>query len=105
MAWETAVVLGIVSVPFLMILIMTVLDKQHMPIKLLLLLMSFLLIGAILTIMINIAEGNDTEVMNIINGVYIGWIPVFMLFVFWFVISFIIEIVASIKVKRKRKYG
>ena len=106
MAWETAVVLGIIAVPALLLFIMLALkQKEHQPIRLLLLLISFLLIGAILVILMQIAEPNDAEINNVLDAVFRGWIPVFLFVVFWFVLYFFIDVVAAIRRKRRRPNG
>lgn len=106
MAWETAVVLGVIAVPSLLLFIMLALkQKEHQPIRLLLLLISFLMIGGIFVILMQIAEPNDAEINNIIDVMYRGWLPVFLFFSFWFIIYFFIDVVAAIRRRRRTPNG
>ena len=88
--WETAVVGALVGVTWLFAHLAFTLKDEHAPLKLLLLLMSFLSIGTTLFVTSQIASLNDSGVASIVDVIWRGYMAIFIFVAFYFSIKFLI---------------
>jgi hypothetical protein len=98
--WETAVIAGLVGTMFLWTHLAFNLREEHSPLKLLLLMMSFLGISVTLFVTKQIAELNDAGIGAIIDVIFRGYTIIFMFVIWWFIIKFIIHVINLIRKPR-----
>ena len=106
MAWESAVVGGMIGILFLWSFLAFNLGKngtkeqEHPALRLLLVLMIFLGVFVTLWVMKLIADLNDAGISAIIDVVFQGYGYVFMFVVFYYIITYIFYMINLLKVKR-----
>lgn len=112
MSWEIALVATFVGIAFSLFYLGSSLDKDHAPLKLLMLLMGLLLLVANFGILPQIIDANVDVIGNttiqaaltdVVDKTYSGFIYVLWIVVAYFLIYFLYKTVKSIKVKRQER--
>jgi|TARA_Y100000310_G_C20671753_1_gene810684 hypothetical protein len=106
--WETAVVGGLIGIMFIWTYLSFNIGnredgvgvRDHVGIRMLLILMTFLSVFVTLWVIKLIADLNDSGVASIIDVVFRGYGYVFMFIVFYYIITYIIYVINLLKIKR-----
>lgn len=98
--WEGAIIGGLLGTVWLWAYLAFNMREEHAPIKLLLLLMSFLGLGVILFVTNQIADLNDSGIGEVVSWIYTGYLYIFIFVTWYFIIKFIVHVINLLKVAR-----
>jgi hypothetical protein len=98
--WEGAIIGGLLGTIWLWSYLAFSMREEHSPIKLLLLLMSFLGMGVVLFVTKQIADLNDAAIASIVEWIFVGYMWIFIFVIWYFIITFIIHVINLIRVKQ-----
>lgn len=104
--WEVAIVGGLIGIMFIWAYMSFNIGKaegreqEHVAIRLLLLLMTFLFIIPTLWVMRTIANANDTQLGNLFEAMFAAWVLIFLFLAFYYVIIFGIFTINLLRMKR-----
>lgn len=92
MAWEIALALGMIIIPFILIFLAMKLDKEHFPLKLFFIVIALWFILSALSIVTQIASASGANVSSFsgtLDAIYAAFIYIIIFVIAYFVIYFI----------------